>query len=241
MTRGEIVFEVAAGSGLDDTVNSDELKLLQRWVDRGVIDVLLKTKCYVDEGDMTLDTGVTDYRIDTNILSVDTVHIADQAQPMSEKPMAWLDTYLLASPAPDVPGYYSIHGTFLRVAPAPSSDVVMRFFYTPKPVGMQPDGTTAGDAHDPSNPTYGGIPEEYHDAILMYAKWMAAEYDDKGGGFYRGQASAPGSAYRDAYEGRIKEIRKDFRQKGARGMHAAVIGYPDRQARPTRNDQYPVR
>ncbi len=127
----------------------------------------------------------------------------------------------------------------MRVAPAPSSAAVLRFYYVPRPLAMLADGTLTADGNDPSNPTYGGIPDEYHDAIQFYVNWRAAKYDDKGGGFSRGNASSPGQSYFDDYRRRIKEIRKELRQKGARGLHAGVVGYPDEGWMSNSNSAYP--
>jgi len=250
MTRGEVVFEVARSFGLsDDPVSednpADELILMQRWVNASIIDILVKTRCFLDESDMTLAAGDTDYRIDEDILAVDMVR-GPTGDPnimrrLTSIPQDTLEDMLQASvSAPTYPAYYFNRGDMLRVAPAPQDTVTLRYFYVPKPTKIPADGTTGSDAFDLADATYGGIPEEYHDAAVMYCLWKAAQYDDKGGGFYRGHAFAPGSAYQAIYEDRIKEIRKELRGKAGRGMHAGRVGYPDRSRFvPNRNDIYP--
>lgn len=241
MTRGEIVFGVSRELGLDDTASSDELILMQRWINRGIRDVLVKTRCYLDEGDMALTIGYTEYRIDSSILAVDSMHGTSDGQTyrLKDLDMNELDAYLISNPSAGPASYYAIRGSFMRIAPAPSSAETLRFFYVPKPAEITADGTTAADSTDLANVTYGGIPEEYHDAVEAFVTWKAAAYDDKGGGFFRGHAFAPGSAYMDLYQGRIKEIRKELRGKGSRGMHAGRLGYPDRGMAGRRNDVYP--
>lgn len=243
MNRGQIVFEVSRSLGLDDTAASDELTLMQRWVNRGIVDVLMKTRCYMDLGTMNLQAGVTDYRIDPNILVVNQITVPDTAGNIIELDvinmndiLPYLSSQIATTTAPL---YAAIEGTFMRVAPAPSSAAVMTYLYVPKPTEIPADGTTANDALDPSTAAYGGIPSEYHDALVNYVLWQAAEYDDKGGGFYRGHAFAPGSAYQQLYQGRIAEILKEHRRKAGRGMHAGRVGYPDRLRVITRNDVYP--
>jgi hypothetical protein len=243
MTRGQIVFEVSRSLGLDDTAGSDELTLMQRWVNRGIVDILMKTRCYMDLGTMTLQAGVTDYRIDTNILVVNQVTVPDNAGDVIELDvinmndiLPYLSSQIATTTAPL---YAAIEGTFMRVAPAPSSAAVLTYLYVPKQTEIPADGTIGSDSLDPSTATYGGIPTEYHDAIVDFVLWQAAEYDDKGGGFFRGHAVAPGSAYGQAYQARIAEILKEHRRQAGRGMHAGRVGYPDRLRVITRNDIYP--
>lgn len=243
MIRGQIVFEVSRSLGLDDTAGTDELTLMQRWVNRGIVDILMKTRCYMDLGTMTLQAGVTDYRIDTNILVVNQITVPDAAGNTVELDvinmndiLPYLSSQIATTTAPL---YAAVEGTFMRVAPAPSSAAVMTYLYVPKPTEIPADGTTGSDSLDPSTATYGGIPTEYHDAIVDFVTWQAAEYDDKGGGFFRGHAFAPGAAYEALYDKRIDEIKKEHRRKAGRGMHAGRVGYPDRIRVIRRNDAYP--
>jgi hypothetical protein len=246
MTRGEMVSECALTMGLDTTAGGNELILMQRWFNRGIVDVLLKTHCYVDIGTMTLTSGDTDYRIDSNILAVDNITVPDllgNAREVDVIDMVDLLPYLAnIVVAQDAPWKAAVEGTLLRVAPAPTSAVVLTYYYVPKPSTIAAaDGTTADDAADPSTAAYGGIPTEYHDAVLAYMIWKAAQYDQQGGGFFRGHAFAPGSAYGSDYEELCAKYRKAHRRKAGRGLHAGRVGYPDRQHFPRRNDTYPTR
>jgi hypothetical protein len=182
MTRGQLVFECALALGLDyETVSGNELILMQRWHNRGVVDVLLKTHCYVDIGTMALQAGVTDYRIDSSILTVDNITLPDSSgapYALDVVSMSDLIPYLDPSIAATVtPTKAAIEGTLLRVAPSPSSAITLTYIYVPKPTEIPADGTTGSDALDPSTAQYGGIPTEFHDAILTYMMWKGAEYD----------------------------------------------------------------
>ena len=245
MTRGEMIFEVSRSLGLDDTAGSDELILMQRWLNRGIVDVLEKTHCYLDIGTMQLQSGVTDYRVDSSILAMDDVTVPDLLGTPRELDVVnmidllpYLGTVVVAG---DAPWKAAIEGTLMRVAPAPTSAVTLTYFYVPVPTPITADGTSTLDGVDPSTATYGGIPTEYHDAIMMYMTWRGSEYNQQGGGFYRGHAFAPGSAFQGIYQDRIAAIKKSMKKKAGRGMHAGRVGYPDRQSVPTRNDVYPSR
>lgn len=238
MTRGELVFECSRALGLDDTAGGDELKLMQRWANRGVRDVLLRTLCYTELGDMTLIAGTTDYRIDSSILAIRNMHItsaidASQVSPIERVDMQTVDEYLDSNPAASDPTMVALYDTLMRVAPTPSGANTLRFYYVPKPVEMTADGTTSSDGNDPSNVTYGGIPEEYHEGILYYMLWKGSEYDDK-------IAALSPKEYRQAYERILGDIRKQSRRKSGKGLNRARVGYPSKSRFPySRNDVYP--
>lgn len=238
MNRGQLVFEVSRALGLDDTAGGDELTLMQRWVNRGIVDVLLRTGCYVDLADMTLAAGKTDYRIDASILTIKNIHItsatdASQVSPITQTDMQTVDEYLDSNPAAADPTMVAFYDTLMRVAPIPSGNNVIRFYYVPKPTEIPADGTTGSDTLDPSTATYGGIPTEYHEAILYYMLWKGSEYDDK-------QAALSPDKYRSAYEGLLNDINKQMRHKSGRGLNPARVGYPSRSRFPSsRNDIYP--
>jgi hypothetical protein len=232
MTRGELIFECSRALGLDDTAGGDELTLMQRWANRGVVDVLKRTFCYTDLGDMVLQAGVTDYRIDSSILAIQNIHISSvtnvaDTSPIEVVDMQTVDEYLDANPAASDPTMMAFYDTLMRVAPVPSGANSLRFYYVPKPQPM------TDDAHDPSTVTYGGVPEEYHESILYYMLWKGSEYDDK-------QAALNPKDYRTAYEGLLADTRKQTRRKSGRGLNRARVGYPTRSRFPYgRNDVYP--
>lgn len=235
MTRGEFVFEISRAFGLDDTVGSDELKLMQRWYTRGVKDFLIKTRCYVDIGQMQLQANNTDYRIDSSVLVVDNITLPDTTgnpYPLEIVNMIDLLPYLGATVAPGAPTKAAIEGTLMRVAPAPSSIVTLTYVYVPKPTEVAADGTTTYDTIDPSTATYGGVPDEYHEGILAFMAWKAADYDDK-------TTALRVQDYRKGYEGLCTDTRKQHRRKSGRGMHAGRVGYPNTQGPSSRNDVYP--
>lgn len=244
MTRGELVFECSRALGLETDAASDELTLMQRWVNRGIVDLLLKTHAYTDIGLMALSANVTDYRIDSSVLTVDNITLIDSTgAPYALDVVSMTDLLPYLNPnvaSTATPTKAAIEGTLLRIAPVPVSALTLTYIYVPKPTEITADGTTGSDSVDPSNATYGGIPTEFHDAILMYMMWKGAEYDQQGGGFFRGHAFAPGSAFEATYEKRCAEIRRQLRRKRGRGLSKGSVGYPDRHGINRRNDVYPM-
>lgn len=238
MLVSDLVFECSRAMGLDDTNPGDEYTLMLQWINRGIIELLTQTKCYVQEGSMAMTAGVTDYRIDSNVLAVRNITVQDSAGnplPVQIINMEDLLPYLSNLIATTVsPMYASMDGDFMRVAPPPSSAINLTYFYVPRPTPV-----SAG-ANDPSTATYGGIRPEYHDAILAFMKWKAAEYDQQGGGFYRGHAYAPGAAFEAIWKDELDRVKRKMKQLGQRGISQAKIGYPDRGRFPQRNDVYPA-
>ena len=77
-------------------------------------------------------------------------------------------------------------------------------YFVPRPQKM------SDDSHDPSNPTYGGIPEEFHyTALLNYILWNGADYGDD-------ITSQSGERYRMLYEG------EDGRGGNLRDIHRMI-------------------
>lgn len=236
MNKGDFIFETSRAFGLSDVTGSDELILMQKWLGRGVVDVLIKTHCFVDIGQQVLAQGVTDYRTDSSVLAMLNVTVPDSLQNPTELDVISMDAILpylspvIATTA--TPTKVAIEGTLMRIAPAPASAITLTYVYIPRPTSMGEDGTKGNDALDPSTSTYGGILPEYHDAVLAYMAWQASLYDDK-------MAPLGPKDYRMAYEGLCKDVRKQQRRKAGRGMHRGRVGYPDRVGYPTRNDTYP--
>lgn len=238
MTRGQFKERVSRKFGVSTDSGSDEEKFLHDVFYDAIVEVLLETHCYVDYGDMTLTIGQAEYRIDTNILALEDHRETSQGQGYGAFPEVVTFSELLQLQAATQTGSpvqkIALQGDLMFVWPTPTAADVFRFIYVPRPTKM------SADTEDSSTPTFGGIPSEYDRALEYYGNWQAAEYDDKGGGFYRGHAFAPGSVYKDLFDEECKEIRQKIRRKGQRGLKPARVGYPGSRAPRAgfaRNDQ----
>jgi hypothetical protein len=130
------------------------------------------------------------------------------------------------------PTRIAIEGNFARVAPIPSSAVVLTYVYVPDAPDVAADGTIANDNTDPSLAAAGGIPIGMHECLLAFMAWKAADYDDK-------TTAMNAKDYRTAYEGLCKDARKHHRRKAGRALSGARVGYPGTRGISTRNDVYP--
>lgn len=206
-TLAQIRNEVTRVVGLDSTAAGADETLLDGWVNEAVLDILLETRCYVTSAaaDLTADEG--DYTLHTNIL-----HVVDSFNEMGGNryrlcqvtPQEILDLRVSSNAQAASPvTHFAVAGdNLLMVYPTPSSDEQLTLYYVPRPTVM------SGATDDPSNTTYGGIPSQFHRAIVRYAEAEAADYrDDK--------SSGQGDRYRADYLVWLGKIRKHTNQKGS--------------------------
>ncbi len=210
-----------------DAVGAEQT-LIDRRINEGVTDVLLRTGCKVTAATMTESDGSGDYTLDTAILDVKSwsfagtsLTVVPERVPSEEilRRRAW--TVDSSQPA----SIYALAGSnLLMVWPTPSSDDVITAYYVPRPVTLASDGDSPDE-----------IPAEFHPAVEFYALWRLASYSDD-------QSSGQGERYRIQYEGQdgktgmIARIRRHVVQKGGRLGRAQM--HPSRRNRPwLANDQ----
>ena len=207
MDLADIRNEVTRVIGLDSTAAGTDELLLDAWANEAVVDILLETRCYVASAttDVTVDEG--DYTLDSDILHVVDVHLASggvkyrlkHVSPQQLLDMRVSDNAEAASP---VTHFAVVGSNLLMVYPIPSTADTMTIYYVPRPTAMS-TGT-----NDPSTTTYGGIPTEFHRAIVKYVEAEAADYRDDA-------TSQQGDRYRADYGRWLSKIHKFVNQKGA--------------------------
>lgn len=215
--------------GLESTSSSTEETLVDAWLNEGVVDVLLKTRCNINCADVALTANEWKYTLDTDILAINDVTIEGTDGTLSSlqrvEPDRILQMRTATPPTSPRVRYYALNGNdLLMLYPTPSNADTLEIFYVPRPTAM------SATANDPSAETYGGVPTEYHKAIELYALAQGAEYTDH-------QPSRYGQTFRDQYEKWLRDIRKAARWKGGRYLGAAQVG---RRPFPVpQNSQYP--
>ena len=198
-----------------------------------MIDILRRTRCYVDSTTITLTAGTTDYQLDTGILAIRTLYATGSSSNMVLEQIGeehLTELQLASSTESDPVTYYSLLGAnLLSVWPPPASSTTITIRYVPRPTAM------SGASDDPSTATYGGIPAEWHYGIELYALWkMADSIDD--------QSSSQGERYRVLYEGAdgrggyLAQIRAEMHRK-AGPLPRARLRRPRRKVLRLWNDQ----
>jgi hypothetical protein len=206
-------------SELSLELSGNELTLLTGHLNDGYADVLARTRCRVNCGDLTTIANTWKYRLPNTILFVDEM--------WTEDPTYGTTTSFERSSAREIiqlrrgqtstlsggPCYYAIEGhDMLLVWPTPAAAGTIEYLYGPRPTAL----SAAGDI--PSL-----VPSEWHRAIVLYAEWHMASYDDDG-------SSQVGQLYRVLYEGQdgmggmINQIKKMNRWQGGRRLSPAVAG-----------------
>jgi hypothetical protein len=107
--------------------------------------------------------------------------------------------------------YYAHDGSLWSFYPALVAGDIVTVYYIPRPTEM------SSGSHDPATETYGNIPVEYHPALLEYAAWKMADYDDDG-------SSQQGLIYQQNYERLVRQALKTQRGKAGRTLGRAVLG-----------------
>jgi hypothetical protein len=204
---------VAEIGGFDVTADAT---LLGEFANEAVRDVLLQTGAKVSTGTVTLTANTNDYTLDSAVLLIKNAYLDGSTDhgltQVGSAELLEMRVRGSSVSSSDGPWYYALEGSDLfRVYPTPSSAGVINITYVPKPTEM------SSDAHDPASATYGGIPTEFHPALLAYMYWKAASADDD-------QSSGQGERYKADYEAEIKKIRKYLNTKGNVRLPRAAVG-----------------
>ena len=206
MDLADIRNEVSRVIGLDQTAAGTDETLIDAWANEAVIDILMETRCYVASATTSLTADEGDYTLDSDILHVVDCYLTDNGNRYRLKqvsPQQLLDMRVTSNAQATAPvTHFAVLGSSLLIVyPIPSVADTMTLYYVPRPTVMS-SGT-----HDPSSTTYGGIPTEFHRAIVKYVEAEAADAVDD-------QTSAQGDRYRADYGRWLAKIHKYVNQKG---------------------------
>jgi hypothetical protein len=210
-TLATLRSSVSAKLGLDNTAGSAEQVLTDSWCNEAVVEILLRTHCTVETGNMTTTANVWDYQLDTDILAMrdiwreDAQGAIDPVLRLSEQEI--LDLHRSATSSNASYTRYAVSGAnLLLIWPKPSAVYTLNLLYVPRPTVM------SSASHDPSSLTFGRIPTEFHKAIEYYALWQGGEYDES-------KSSQGGERYRALFENYLASvIRPAMRRKGGIDM-----------------------
>lgn len=227
MNLGDARTRVSGEVGLSNKSASSEQKLIDGWWNDGVVQFLMETKCFIKQFDMLLTAGVADYDLPTNLLAFKELEIvpgdgstARILEPLSTHEVKERRRFPSSGFQPIG---YSVEGwnlLMLSTSVVSSSDQLTGL-YVPRPTPM------TDPTHDPSNPTYGGIPTEFHETLVQYPLWKSAIWDDdiSSAGFGRRYALSLGTTYQTAWENGIKDAKmKLAKRKGVRWAPARPGG-----------------
>lgn len=183
--------------GLDDTVGGEEVTIVHDLIDEAILDISRRTKLNMRCVNLNVPAGADRFQLSDQILTL---------MDLRNEGGASLTQRHADEVLTDASGLsFSIVGyNTLLLAGASDSPRTMMAWFIPKPAKMD------DDAQSPSDPAYGGIPEEFHyTALLNYILWNGADYGDD-------ITSQSGERYRILYEG------EDGRGGNLRDIHKMI-------------------
>jgi hypothetical protein len=197
MTRKQMSDQVKFWLGLQDISGFDESGFVYDQLYQGTLDLLARSKCVARCVNLHVTAGTDTYKLDHSVLAL--VDVEDGARRRARRDE-------VSSTAFD-PTFTLVRADILRVQPTPDADADLQTWAVIRPNKM------VADTDSPGDDAYGGIPDEYQDAIVTYALWKCADYAD--------DASAQqGERYRALYEGqdgrggRLAQIRVSVNKRG---------------------------
>lgn len=201
--------------GLDETASGAEETLLTYELNDAVRDFLIRTRCNVNKATDTIDTAGGDQDLSSTALLVLDISITGSDStvriPQRTSRAHILEMRRATATTVGASRWYAHEGSLWSFYPDLAVNDVVTLYYVPRPTEMS-TGT-----HDPATETYGNIPVEFHPALIEYAAWKMADYDDD-------QSSQNGMVYAANYERLVRQALKNLRQKGGRSLGRVVIG-----------------
>lgn len=198
---------IARSIGLSQT-KTEDLTLIDGWVNEGVLQLLKDTKLNMRTAVLAVTAGSGDYTLDTEILAMKSLWYqpANGIQDVLLEPVDSQDIlrFRRQQAAADVsPRYYALEGNDLLMLypnPGDNSDE-LHILYVPAPTAV-----LSSTADSPSDATRGNIPAQYHPVIEAYAKWKAGEAMEH-------RPSEYGMTFQAEYERGTGKVRADINRK----------------------------
>ena len=191
MNRGELRLRVTQHIGLEDTAGELGEDLANDTIQEGVYDILTRTRLSMKCLDITLDPNEDLYDIPDVVLHMEGLYDDDGNR--------W-KRINAPEQITDIGEFCLIGSDLIKIAPQDSA-LSLHCYYRSLPTAM------TSDTHDPSDETYGGIPVQFHKAIVNYSCWRTAMVLEH-------PASQSGERFRLLYEGKdenggdLRQIRK---------------------------------
>lgn len=182
MTFKQMIDRVRLTLGMSETISNDESVLIKAWINEGVVDVIARTRPYTRVINLTVQPNTEAHDMANSIISLVDIEAPDYGFLRRYSRQDIRDAQNSGTPG------FAYEEPLFWYSPIVSEATVIKAYGVFRPTDM------TADDHDPANPTYGGLAEEFHPAVLNYALWKAGEYVQHGG-------SGEGEKWRLLYEG----------------------------------------
>lgn len=182
MLFGDMVERVQYTLGASEIDHNDEREIIKDYLNEGVVDVIARTRPYSRVINMTASPGVAVHDLASTVIALVDIELPGHG---------FLDRYSRQG-AVDLQAAgaygYAYEEPLLWLSPIFTKPQIIRAYGCFRPQHM------TSDSDDLSNPTYGGLAEEFHPAVINYGLWKTGEY-------VQHQGSAEGEKWRVMYEG----------------------------------------
>jgi hypothetical protein len=206
---GQMIDRVKYTMGMQEIVSHDETQFIRAYLNEGLLDVIVRTRPFTRVITLTLTENTPIHDMSTDILALlDIEHPAYGFLPRLTREDASL-AQLAGSYG------FAYEEPLLWISPVPSTGIQVRAYGIFRPNQM------TINADDPSNPSFGGLPAEFHPAVVNYACWKAGEYTQH-------EQSQMGEKWRFAYEGKDGTEGDIARIKRILSKRVTPHGYPRR-------------
>lgn len=186
MTFKQMIDRVRLTLGMSETISNDESVLIKAWINEGVVDVISRTRPYTRVINLTVQPNTEAHDMAGSIIALVDIESPDHGFLRRFSRQDIRDAQIGGTPG------FAYEEPLFWYSPIVSQPTVIKAYGVFRPTDM------TDDTHDPANPTYGGLAEEFHPAVLDYALWKAGEY-------VQHQDSGAGEKWRIAYEGQLGE------------------------------------
>ncbi len=211
MTLAEIRSAASVELGLRAETAGEKQTMIDRVANAAVLEILSKTRVRVTSATLSTTAGVGDYDLPVEALRVSSIEAPVQGgSSYSTLDHVSTDEILQrrrsgSSSSSASALRFALEGfNLLLLDPTPTTVYPLIMYYVPKPTRMT-DGS-----HDPATIAFGGIPEEFHESVLLqFVYWkMGSQGED--------QSSAQGARYKQDFDEGIREIRRRTNRRGGR-------------------------
>lgn len=203
-------FRAAVSSelGLENTTAADQ-GFIDLWVNEGVTDFVLRTKCYSVTGTISLTASVSDYTLDTSWLLIDQAYVTVGSTPyyMERTDVDSLLAMRRTSVTNTSPAqYYAVAGANrFMVYPTPASADTVTLYGVGRPTTLSVSSDTPSE-----------IPAEFQKAVEFFACRRGASQSDD-------STSQNGQAYMAYYEQEVRRAKRLVAFKGGHRLPLASV------------------
>jgi hypothetical protein len=174
---------IANTLGMQETVSVDERDIIKKYLNEGLIDILVRTRPYARVISLNLSADTPVHDMANSILSLLDIEYGSYGflPRMTREDAVSAQSQL-------IPGF-AYEEPLLWISPVPSTAISITAYgiFRPDPL--------VGDTDDPQVERYGGLAPEFHPAIINYALWKSGEYTHH-------EMSQFGERWRQVYEGK---------------------------------------